>query len=99
MTASKNEAQPVIGKMHGRVIHGEVSRQSEGRRFVKQRILFLKFGSLPPALVDQISVSGRSDPSRGVLRNPFAGPGGERGSKRFLHRLLGVIERSGDTNQ
>src|SRR5262249_13027241 len=99
MTASENQTETVIRKLHGSLIRLVVSTVRRGFCLIGQGVLFIHPCLLATDLVDELAMRSGSDPGGRVLRNSPLGPGKQRGSKSLLHSFLGPIEGTGNSNQ
>jgi len=91
MTAGEHEAQLIVGDGVF-VVGGEIVHSS---------VLQVEFREARGAshAVDRTKASGRYEPAARIARHSFCWPSLERGGERVLHRLLGAIEITEETNQ
>src|ERR1051326_4177896 len=68
-------------------------------RFVEQRLLFFAPRTLAPAMVPQFAVRDGGNPRSRIFRYPPGGPVCDGSGECLLHRLLGQIERAGDSDE
>src|ERR1700753_1086951 len=98
MTTGEDEAQAIVGKMHGDLAYKIVGR-SLILYFVRQRILFAAPCFLATALVDESAMGSPREPGRGLFREAALRPRNQRRRKGFLHRFLGFVERTADPDE